>query len=174
MRAECYKRDLLEGWYQDWCTYERERLQHFYLSMLDKLMDYCEANQKYEDGVLYGDMILRYDHARESTHRRLMNLYYLSGDRTAALRQYERCIAALREELEVEPAFSTRSLKELIAKDQLRNGPQFIQIADNKKDSLYRLFQRLVSVQNDLGNIQSELAKNIQVIQKELKEKRSQ
>ena len=174
MGAECYKGDLLEGWYQDWCTYERERLQHFYLSMLDKLMDYCEANQKYEDGVLYGDMILRYDHARESTHRRLMNLYYLSGDRTVALRQYERCIAALREELEVEPAFSTRSLKELIAKDQLRNGPQFIQIADNKKDSLYRLFQRLVSVQNDLGNIQSELAKNIQVIQKELKEKRSQ
>jgi len=30
--------DLLEGWYQDWCLYERERLQNIYLLILDKLM----------------------------------------------------------------------------------------------------------------------------------------
>jgi DNA-binding SARP family transcriptional activator len=169
--AACYRGDLLEGWYQDWCTYERERFQHFYLSMLDKLMDYCEANQKYEEGLIYGEMILRYDHARESTHRRLMNLYYLFGDRTAALRQYERCISALREELDVEPAESTHSLKELIAKDQFKNEPRSTGTDDYKTDSLHRLFQRLIVVQKDLGNIQSELARNIRVIQKELKEK---
>jgi len=30
-----YQGDLLEGWYQDWCLYERERLQQMYLIMLD-------------------------------------------------------------------------------------------------------------------------------------------
>jgi DNA-binding SARP family transcriptional activator len=169
--AACYKGDLLEGWCPDWCLYERERLQHLYLSMLDKLMDYCEANQTYEGGLLYGEMILRYDHARENTHRRLMKLHYLSGDRTAALRQYEKCISALREELDVEPAFSTSSLKELIANDQLKYEPQQIQADESKKDSLHHLFQRLLALQKDLGDTQFELAKNIQVIQKALKEK---
>lgn len=169
--VECYQGDLLEGWYQDWCTYERERLQHLYLSMLDKLMDYCETNEVYDGGLMYGEMILRYDHARENTHRRLMKLYYFSGDRTAALRQYERCTSALREELDVEPAHSTRLLKELIARDQLKNESQPIRADENKKDSLHRLSQRLITVQKDLRTIQMELAKNIQVIQKELQEK---
>jgi two-component SAPR family response regulator len=171
--VECYRGELLEGWYQDWCINERERLQYFYLVLLDKLMDYCEVKQKYEDGLIYGEKILQYDHARESTHRRLMNLYYLSGDRTAALRQYEKCISALREELDVEPAHSTCSLKELIAKDEDKNEQQPIPTGAGKKDPLYRLFQHLISVQKDLANIQSELTKNIQVIQKDLNEKQS-
>ena len=68
-----------------------------YLAMLDKLICYCEAKRKFELGLLYGTLILRYDRAHERTHRRLMNLHYLSGDRTAALRQFERCAAALEE-----------------------------------------------------------------------------
>ena len=100
-----------------------------------------------------------------------MKLYYFSGDRTAALRQYERCTSALREELDVEPAHSTRLLKELIARDQLKNEWQPIRADENKKDSLHRLSQRLITVQKDLRTIQMELAKNIQVIQKELQEK---
>ncbi len=45
-----YRGELLDGWYQDWCLYERERLQHQYLTMLDKLMDYCEIHHQYEEG----------------------------------------------------------------------------------------------------------------------------
>src|ERR1700675_3189640 len=37
-----YQGDLLEGWYQDWCLYDRERLQNMYLSMLGRLMASCE------------------------------------------------------------------------------------------------------------------------------------
>src|SRR3712207_6628346 len=36
--VEVYKGDLLDGWYQDWCLFERERLQNAYLSILEKLM----------------------------------------------------------------------------------------------------------------------------------------
>lgn len=117
--AALYRGDLLEGWYTDWCLYERERLQYMYLSIVDKLMDFCEARQKYESGLLYGTQILRYDRARERTHRCLMRLYCLAGDRTAALRQYEQCVAALSEELGVRPAQSTIDLYEQICADRL-------------------------------------------------------
>lgn len=117
--VDCYQGDLLEGWYQDWCLYERERLQNMYLAMLDKLMGYCESHHDYEAGLAYGIRVLRYDRARERTHRRLMRLHYLARNRTAALRQYERCVAALDEELGVGPGKSTVALYEQIRADQL-------------------------------------------------------
>src|SRR5207245_6082482 len=102
--VQLYQGPLLEGWYQDWCLLERERLQSMYLAMLDKLMSYYEAHSDYETGLLYGMRIMCYDRARERTHRRIMRRYYLIGDRAEALRQYERCAVALEEELGVSPS----------------------------------------------------------------------
>jgi DNA-binding SARP family transcriptional activator len=114
-----YRGDLLEGCYDDWCLYERERLQNMMLMLLDKLMGHCEARHRYELGIEYGERILRYDHASERTYRRLMRLHYLNGDRTAALRQYERCRHALRAELSLDPAAPTTRLHEQIRADQI-------------------------------------------------------
>ena len=113
-----YRGELLAGWYQDWCLFERERLQGLYLGLLDKLMGYCEASRRYEEGIEYGNRILRVDHARERAHWRLMRLHSLLGDRTAALRQYQRCVAALREELGVAPAGRTQLLYQQIRADR--------------------------------------------------------
>ena len=112
--VQVYEGELLEGSYQDWCLFERERLQNIYLAMLYKLMRYCEAHNEYEAGQLYGARILNYDRASERTHRRLMKLQYKAGDRTAALRQYERCVLALDEELGVKPDKRTVQLYEKI------------------------------------------------------------
>ncbi len=117
--VQLYQGDLLEGVYQDWCIYERERLQNIYLALLDKLTVYCEINQEYEAGLAYALLTLRYDRARERTHRRLMRLHYLAGDRSTALRQYERCVAALAEELGVKPDKRTLWLYEQICQDCL-------------------------------------------------------
>jgi hypothetical protein len=117
--VQLYRGDLLEGCYLDWCLVERERLQTIYLSLLDKLMGYCEAHQEYEVGLDYGNLILRYDRASERTHRRLMRLQYLVGDRTAALRQYQRCAAALEEELKARPSRTTRALYDQIRADEI-------------------------------------------------------
>jgi DNA-binding SARP family transcriptional activator len=117
--VQLYRGDLLEGWYEDWCLFERERLQNIYLAMLDKLMGYCEANKQYETAIVHGTRILSFDRAREHTHRHLMRLQYLAGNRTAALRQYERCSVALEEELGVKPARLTRALYEQIRNDSI-------------------------------------------------------
>jgi DNA-binding SARP family transcriptional activator len=120
--VELYDGDLLEGWYQDWCLFGRERLQTMYLVMLDKLMVACEATKDYQAGVAYGARALAVDRAREYTHRRLMRLFYLDGDRTGALRQFERCRLSLQEELGVEPAATTNALYEMIRSDRLADG----------------------------------------------------
>lgn len=117
--VDLYSGELLEGCYDDWCLVERERFQNMYLMMLDKLMAYSEAAERYDYGISYGARILACDRAREHTHRRLMRIYYLAGDRTSALRQYDRCVAALNEELGVKPARKTSQLFEQIRSDRL-------------------------------------------------------
>ena len=117
-----YRGDLLEGWYADWCLFERERLQNMWLAMLDKLMSYCEATRQYEAGLAYGMRVLRADRAREQTHRRLMRMAYLTGDRTGALRQYDRCVTELEEELDVQPSRRTEELHQQILHDEIEVG----------------------------------------------------
>jgi DNA-binding SARP family transcriptional activator len=116
---DLYQGDLLEGCYQDWCLYERARLQNMYLVMLDHLVRHCEANQDFEQGLNYAARVLRYDSARERAHRQMMRLYYRQGDRTIALRQYERCVLALKTELEVGPSVRTVALYNQIKADNL-------------------------------------------------------
>lgn len=112
-----YTGDLLAGWYQDWCIFERERFQMMNLMLLDKLVQYCEIHQKYDTGLAYGWQILRHDHAYERAHRQLMRLYAQSGDRTQALHQYQRCVNALEVELGVEPSARTIKLYDQIRAD---------------------------------------------------------
>jgi DNA-binding SARP family transcriptional activator len=113
-----YRGDLLDNWYQDWCIFERQRLQSTYLAILDKLMEYCECRQEYEMGTVYALNILKYDQAREQTHRHLMRLRYLAGDRTGALRQFQYCAEILHKELGVKPSQRTEQLCQQIAADQ--------------------------------------------------------
>jgi DNA-binding SARP family transcriptional activator len=114
-----YEGNLLEGWYQDWCLYHRERLENAYLAMLDKLMAYCELHEEYDAGLTYGELLLLQDRARERTYCRLMRMRYFAGDRGGALREFQRCEAALREELGVTPARQTKELRERICADLL-------------------------------------------------------
>jgi len=165
---DLYQGDLLEGWYQDWCIYERERFQHIYFVMLDKMMGYCEAHQYWEKGLVYGAIILRYEIARERTHRRLMRLHYLAGDRTAALRQYERCVAALDEELAVKPAKRTVEIYEKIRKDQLIQGRlnhfESQIVPDVPSPHLNKVLVRLLTLNILLAEMQNQVSNVIQYL----------
>jgi len=162
--VQLYRGDLLYGCHQDWCLFERERLQTMYLAMLDKLLGHCEAQGEYEIGMIYGACILRYDRARERTHRRLMRLHYLAGNRTAALREYEACVAALDEELGVGPAKSTVALYEQIRADQL-GGPTRAP-AEGTADALDRVLHRLERLQTALVDMQQQIQRDIQAVER--------
>lgn len=172
--VQLYQGPLLEGWYNDWCLYERERLQSMYLAMLDKLMGYCEAYQDYETGLLYGMRIMCYDRARERTHRRLMRLHYLNGDRSAALRQYEQCAAALAEELGVGPSKHTIALYEQIQADRLDEleHPTTSTAASTALEVaapvLSEVLDHLTQLQGALTDLQNQVQQSIQTVEQAL------
>lgn len=168
--VEHYKGDLLEGWYHDWCLFERERLQNMYLSMLSKLMSYCQRLNEYENGQLYGSTILRYDRASERTYRQLMHLQYMAGDRTGALRQYERCVTALDEELGVKPERCTTALYEQIRDDRLREtDPVDDHPASVAATSLPEVLGRLKQLQLVLAAVQNRVQRDIKAVEQGLK-----
>lgn len=156
--VDLYRGDLLQDWYQDWTIFERERLQHMYLSMLDKLMGSCERYAQYESGIVYGSRILHLDRAQERAHRSLMRLHYRAGDRTAALRQYRRCVAALAEELDVAPAESTQALYQQIRADQ-------VQVADqaHPADASATTAGSLSRIQTDLMQLRT-ILQDVQLV----------
>ncbi|HLJ99255.1 MAG TPA: BTAD domain-containing putative transcriptional regulator [Streptosporangiaceae bacterium] len=127
-----YRGDLIEAWYQDWCIYERDRLQLIYLAMMEQLMSYCEVRGRYPQGVAYGQRILRCDPARECTHRNLMRLYYHAGDRTTALRQFARCAEAMAKQFNVHPSRETVALYHQVRGDQVET------LTRQEHDSEYR------------------------------------
>ena len=169
--VELYQGPLLEGWYQDWCLIERERLQSMYLVMLDKLMSYCEAHHDYETSILYGMRIMCYDRGRERTHQRLMRLYYLLGDRAEALRQYERCAAALNEELSIKPSKSTVALYRQIQVDQLDEPEPAVVLRETdptRKEvppSLLEILSNLTHLQESLADLQNQVKESIQQVE---------
>jgi DNA-binding SARP family transcriptional activator len=157
--VKLYTGDLLQSWHADWCLYERERLVHIHIALLDKLMALCEASGRYEEGLYYGERVLRIDRAREYTHQQMMRLYELAGDRTGALRQFERCVTALHDELDVAPAAGTWLMVERLrgigpgsdAKEAV--APSYASNLREVVDSLHRLQASLASTQQYMRDV---------------------
>jgi DNA-binding SARP family transcriptional activator len=112
--VELYSGDLLEGIYEDWCLYERERLRLAFLNILIRLMDHHSRKGNYEHGLGYGKRILLLDPTRERVHRQIMLIHWLAGNRESALLQYRSCCNILQTELGLKPAQETQHLYETI------------------------------------------------------------
>ena len=112
--ADLYKGDLLEGVYEDWCLFERERLRLAFLNILIRLMNHHGRHGNYERGMEYGQHILLLDPTREKVHREMMMIHWLAGDREAALLQYRSCCEILQSELGIKPIQETQHLHETI------------------------------------------------------------
>jgi DNA-binding SARP family transcriptional activator len=139
--------------------------------MLDKLMEYCESHQDYESGLTYGERLLSQDSARERTYFKLMRLHYFAGDRAGALRQFQRCTAALDTELGVKPAKRTHELYEQIRTDELKM-PSLIQAAtaqpNDGKPALSPLLPRLKRLRSILLNVQHRVERDIREVDRAL------
>ncbi len=161
--VELYHGELLDGCYQDWCLFERERLQNIYLSLLDKLIGYCEHHHEYERGLAYGAELLRHDRTHEQTYRRMMRLHVRAGNRASALRQYDRCVAVLADELEIGPSSATAELYERI-RDNLPLDEEPAQRSTKETGVEHRLKAVLVH----LRDMQSGVAKISRALQEEI------
>jgi DNA-binding SARP family transcriptional activator len=105
-----YQGDLLTDFYDDWLTPERELYRCHYLEALLRLTQGMRSCHEYKQGVEFARQALAADPSNERAHQHLMFCLMASGDRSAALAQYEICRQVLHTELGVEPLPETTAL----------------------------------------------------------------
>lgn len=125
--VELYRGSFLEGFsigdspaFEEWALLNRERLHRLVVEALHRLAGCHEERGGYERALQHAWRQVNLDPWREKAHRQLMRLLALSGQRGAALPQYETCRHLLSEELGVEPAEETTRLYEQIRDGELK------------------------------------------------------
>jgi len=116
--VDLYRAPFLEDLYDDWVLLEQEWLRGLYLEALQRLLACYRARGEYPAALVCGQRLIAADPLREETHRELMALYRLLGQRAAALRQYETCRQVLATELGIEPMAETVALYEQIKRQE--------------------------------------------------------
>ena len=123
--AQLYRGDLLLGigvsepLFEEWLLGERERLREMALEAQVRLLAHQARNANTEPAIRTALRLLTLDPLQEAVHRTLMRLYARQGRRSAALKQYQVCLDALRRELDADPETATRELYQ----ELLRCGP---------------------------------------------------
>jgi predicted ATPase/DNA-binding SARP family transcriptional activator len=112
---EVYQGELLPGFYDEWVEPERERLQAIYEHKLTLLLDRLVAEQRWPAVLEWADRWIALGHVPEPAYRALMLTHSAAGDRASMAAAYQRCIEALRHELDVEPSEVTRALYEQLS-----------------------------------------------------------
>lgn len=124
--AELYRGDFLAQYsvgdssaYEAWAQARREALRAQALRAMAALAGYHERQAAWEPAVHFARRRAELDPLNEAAHRDLMRLLALSGQRGAALAQFEQCRRWLAEELALEPEPATTALFDAIRAGQL-------------------------------------------------------
>jgi DNA-binding SARP family transcriptional activator len=96
--------------FDEWVTLTRERLHAQTIDALVQLARYHEACAEDKQARQYAWQTLALEPWDEAAHRCLMRILVRTGQRTAALAQYERCCRILGDELGVAPSEETNVL----------------------------------------------------------------
>jgi len=122
-----YRGGFLEGFsvsdspgFDEWVLLTRERLARQVSASLHAIAESYEKRREYEKAQSIARRQLELEPWDESAHQLLMRVLALTGQRSAALAQYEACRKVLAEELDVEPSEETRELYEQIRSGKLK------------------------------------------------------
>ncbi|MBI5959506.1 MAG: AAA family ATPase [Chloroflexi bacterium] len=107
-----YTDDLLKDIYADWVLLEREHARQRFLTALRQLIGVCRTENDWAAVIRYAHRLIEYDPFQEVAHRALMTAYASTGDRSAALRQYQQCVQILRDDMGADPLPETTQLYE--------------------------------------------------------------
>lgn len=105
--------------FEEWVLAQRARLREIALRSLHMLITGFSEHHDFSTAITYARQLLRLEPYQEGTHRDLMRLLALTGERAAALRQYEICRRILADELGIEPSLATTQLYQQIEADQI-------------------------------------------------------
>jgi DNA-binding SARP family transcriptional activator len=124
-----YHGDFLAGFsvreapeYEDWLLAQRARYRELAVHALHALTQHQIAAGESGRAVEAATRLLALDPWREEAHRQLMLLKARTGQRSAALAQYEVCRRVLERDLGVEPSRETTALYERLLAAQRGRG----------------------------------------------------
>jgi WD40 repeat protein/ABC-type branched-subunit amino acid transport system substrate-binding protein/DNA-binding SARP family transcriptional activator len=117
-----YRGDLLPGFYDDWVTLERDRLEAVFQHKMQRLLDRMVEERRWPHVLEWGERWVALGHAPEPGYRALMRAHAELGDRARVAAIYQRCREALFNDLGVEPSNQTRRLFEQLR----RNEPELV------------------------------------------------
>jgi predicted ATPase len=138
--VELYRGDFLAHFFladsaafEEWALVQRESLHLRAMAALAALADSYEQDGDAAAGIRICRRQLELDPWREESHRQMMRLLAGSGQRSAALAQYETCRRVLASELGVEPAAETKALYQ-----QIKDEGGILRVKDEEKPPFSR------------------------------------
>lgn len=112
-----YRGDLLPGFsfpeserFEEWLLIERERLHRQLFGLLDRLAVYHERRGEFTTAIELLRRWVAVEPWHEPAHLRLITALAYAGQRTLALRQFERYRSFLAADLDMEPGPAARAL----------------------------------------------------------------
>ena len=128
--VELYRGSLLEGFslddsvpFEEWLLVRREQYRRQVLDALHQLTTAHMERAEYDEALRYAWRLVDADPWREEAQRQVMWLLALTGQRAAALAQFETCRQMLREEFGVEPGAETVALYTIIRDGKIEPAP---------------------------------------------------
>ncbi len=103
--------------FEEWLLLQRAHYQEVAARAWTLLTKGYESRNQLSESIEAARQLQALDPLRESTHRQLMRLYLLQGERSMALAQFETLQTLLWDELGVEPDDATLQLHEQIARE---------------------------------------------------------
>lgn len=115
--VDAYRGDFLEGFlvrdapeFEEWQLAQRTRYRELALQAFHQLTEDFLAQAEYQAAIDTASRLLTLDPWREEGHRQLMLALARTGQYSAAMTQYQRCCALIREVFAVDPAEETTAL----------------------------------------------------------------
>ncbi len=112
-----YRGELLPGFYEDWVSLERERLEAVFQHRMQRLLEQLVQERHWADVLESAERWIALGHAPEPAYRALMLAHAEVGDRSSVAAVYRRCREALLNVLGVEPSRTTQRLYERLRED---------------------------------------------------------
>lgn len=120
-----YRGELLPGFYDDWVGLERERVQAVFEGKMQQLLEALVAEQHWPMVLEWGERWIALGQTPEPAYRALMVAHSRLGDATKVALDYERCVLALRDDLNIAPSKETQALFEELKRGEKSAGVRF-------------------------------------------------
>ena len=111
---QLYRGELLPGFYEEWVTLERDRLQSVFHQKINHLLECLIEAKQWDEALKWGEEWIRLGYTPEPAFRALMRAYVGLGDISMASSTYQRCVRALKSDLNVDPSPETNQLHDQI------------------------------------------------------------